>query len=199
MSALPANIVLLASAVASPENAKCRNPTISLRLTSNVPEIVVRLAAPEDAEAISNLNEEVQTLHAVALPQLFKPASPTVFPTSHVLEILRDPDSALLVASTGNEVVGYVYGHLVDRAETSLRHRWRVFEISHIVVRNEYRGQRLGHRLMAAITQEARSRGLRLVILDYWSFNLDAQNFFEAEGFKPYRQMMWLDLGSEPY
>jgi ribosomal protein S18 acetylase RimI-like enzyme len=159
-------------------------------------EIAVRPAVPEDAEAISNLNGEVQALHAEALPELFKPASPAVFPTSQVLEIIADSSSTLLVSAVGKEVVGYVYGHLIDRVETSLRYPWTAFEISHIVIRSEYRGQGIGHRLMVAICQEARNRGLRFVTLDFWSFNMAAQNFFEAEGFKSYREMMWLDTGS---
>jgi hypothetical protein len=40
----------------------------------------VRLATLNDAEIISALNAEVQTVHAEALPHLFKATSPEAFP-----------------------------------------------------------------------------------------------------------------------
>ena len=79
----------------------------------------IRLATLNDAESIAALNAEVQQVHAAALPHLFKPPSAETFPASLVRQLLADPNTYIFIASANDAPVGYLYGQILRRAETS--------------------------------------------------------------------------------
>ena len=84
----------------------------------------IRLATLNDAESIAALNAEVQHVHADALPHLFKPPSEETFPASLVRQLLADPNTYIFIASANDAPVGYLYGQILRRAETSLHYAW---------------------------------------------------------------------------
>ena len=87
----------------------------------------IRLATLNDAESIAALNAAVQHVHADALPHLFKPPSAETFPASLVRQLLADPNTYIFIASANDAPVGYLYGQILRRAETSLHYAWDRF------------------------------------------------------------------------
>ena len=157
----------------------------------------IRLATPNDAEIISALNAEVQTVHAKALPQLFKPASPETFPTSLVHQLLADPDIFIFIGSLHGEPVGYVYAQIIRRTETAFRHSWERLHIHHISVNRAHQRRGCGDALIQAVVQFAKEHGLATLTLDVWSFNTKARAFFATQGFTVYNENMWLNVSGQ--
>jgi len=157
----------------------------------------VRLATPHDAELISALNAEVQTVHAEALPHLFKPASPETFPASFVRQLLTDSDTCIFIGSLHGAPVGYLYAQIIKRPETALRHAWERLHIHHISVHRTQQRRGWGHALIQAVVQFAKAQGITTMTLDVWSFNTQARSFFATQGFTVYNENMWLDVSGQ--
>ena len=86
-------------------------------------------------------------------------------------------DRPALVARDGNEVVGMVQLALV--AKPNGRHR---AEVQKLLVRRSARRGGWGRRLMAAAEDEARARGVRLLVLDTSEGEAGAGGFYEGLG-----------------
>jgi GNAT superfamily N-acetyltransferase len=156
--------------------------------------IEIRAARPSDAEAIASLSSEIQAHHANALPQLFKPAAPSVFPPAAVRELLDEPSRVVLVACVDNDVVGYASANIERRAETSFRRSSVSLFVQWMSVRATWRRQGVGRALIAAMREAAAARGIASLALDVWDFNSDARAFYQAVGFRAQRHILSLEL-----
>jgi ribosomal protein S18 acetylase RimI-like enzyme len=156
----------------------------------------IRLATDQDAEIVSALNEEVQRVHADALPHLFKQPSQETFPATLVRQLLADPTTYMFIAYSNGTPVGYIYTQIIRRAETSLRYAYDRLFIHHISVDQAYQRQGVGQALLQTAVGLAREHGIARIGLDVWSFNTPARAFFVSQGFSVYHEDMWLHLGS---
>ncbi len=154
----------------------------------------IRLATPNDAEIISTLNANVQRIHAAALPYLFKPPSSDVFPPSQILEWLADPNTFIFLGELDGQAIGYIYAEIWDQLETSWRYAARSLYIHHITIKPEYQSMGFGTKLMDAVKNLAREKGISTIALDVWSFNAKAHAFFASQGFSNYNERMWLKI-----
>ncbi len=154
--------------------------------------ITVRQATLTDAELISALNADVQAIHASALPGRFKPPGPESFPTAEAAALLANSDNFAFLADVDRAAAGYAYAEVVRRAETSLTHAYEAVYLHHISVRPEYRRQGVGSALLSAVRAFGHGLGIKLLILDVWSFNEDARAFFQRHGFDPYFERLCL-------
>ncbi len=156
--------------------------------------IQIRLATADDAETIAELNTDVQQIHAEALPHLFKPPTLDAFPPSLVRELLADPATHVFIGLLGEQPVGYIYAEVMLRPENSWRYTMNMVYIHHISVRPEHRRAGYGEKLIDAVKDLAKEKGISRVALDVWSFNTNAQAFFARQGFANFNERMWLEL-----
>ena len=156
--------------------------------------IEIRRARLADAEALARMSAEVQTLHAEALPHLFKPPGPQTFPAAAVRALLKDPEWIMLVATDGDEPVGYASAQLQRRADTPFRHPAELLCVHWMGVLAQRRRQGVGRALIDAMRAEAASRGVSTVTIDVWEFNAEARAFYEKVGFRPQRHILSMDV-----
>ena len=124
--------------------------------------IRVRLAGPRDCEALCALLDDAT--HA----------------REQVLAWLESPGTTLLVAQSEAGVLGVAV--LLTRIvplEGGLTHK--VVEVDNLVVRADYRGRRIGRRLLASVVEWARQR--RAVQVEAVMGEGDARRFYESFGF----------------
>lgn len=156
----------------------------------------IRSAVAGDAEAIAAITVEVQALHAAAFPALFKPPRADTFPLDAIRALLLDPDHLFVVAAEeeggGTAVVGYAYAEVQRRPETSFRYGAVELYVHQMGVRGDRRGRGIGARLLAALREAARARGIARVALNVWTFNERARAFYRAHGFVPFQERLWL-------
>ena len=74
---------------------------------------------------------------------------------------------------------------------------WNWCHIDLLWVKDELRGQRLGHRLLEAAEAEARQRGARNVYLD--TFGFQAPDFYKARGYVVFGELPDFPAGHTRY
>jgi len=151
----------------------------------------IRRAADGDAEAIAALHAELQDLHALALPRLFKPHGPESFAPERVRALLHEAQVRVFLACEAAAPVGYVYAEVVRQSGTTQRHPLDHVYVHHLHVAPAFRQHGHGRRLLEAVAALAREEGIAAVSLDVWAFNAEAQAFFAAAGFAPLELRLW--------
>ena len=158
--------------------------------------IHVRPATDSDADAISALWAEVQTVHAESLPDFFKPVSPNTFPPAEVRELLKQRQNVVLVACEGPTVVGYASAEVLERPGTPHRHPMTTLLVHAMGVSANWRRRGAGRALVEALRDAAKAKGIHSLLLDVWSFNSEARAFYQSVGFVSQREYLSLDVDS---
>ncbi len=104
---------------------------------------------------------------------------------------MADLDQIFFVAEEDDEIVGYIYIEIRDRAETPLMYAQEQIHIQQLVVNPAHRGRGHGARLVAAAKMLMQEFDISTVTLATWAFNCDAQAFFERVGFAPMYHYLW--------
>lgn len=159
-------------------------------------DVRIRNATMADYDALCALFEQVDHLHATALPDIFRPFSGPARERDHIQRILDDELQCLLVAEVGNDIIG------VAEANVSVAPEWpmvvprRWVHVRDIVVDERFRGKGIGTALLAHIEVWARSLGIMRVELQVWEFNAGARAAYEHAGFRTASRVLCKDLES---
>jgi ribosomal protein S18 acetylase RimI-like enzyme len=154
--------------------------------------IEVRKARLDDASLISELNSDVQNLHAKHIPQIFKPALPETFPSEFVTSLLAQPENIILIVQVDGRPAGYLFAEIRHLEENSFRYAHDQIHIHHISVQPDDQGQGCGTSLIAALKNMAANLSIHMITLDTWGFNTQAQTFFASQGFEVFNLRYWL-------
>ena len=150
----------------------------------------IRTATENDAPYISALCEEVQRLHATALPEVYRPASQETFPVRTVCELMASPDRVFFIADVDGEPAGYLYAELQHQPETPFLRAMDMLYLHHISVHPRFKRHGIGSELMDAVKSWAKVRGVSTVKLHVCAFNETAMAFFESAGYARLSQSM---------
>jgi GNAT superfamily N-acetyltransferase len=127
----------------------------------------IRLARPEDAEALANL-----------AGQLGYPSTVAQIRKRFEMLVERSEENAVFVAESDGNILGWVHAHvytlLVDDPET---------EIGGLVVDEKYRGQSIGEKLMQTAEAWAREQGCNSVYLRSNTIRARAHEFYKRLGY----------------
>lgn len=109
-------------------------------------------------------------------------------------EVFRKPDTFLILARVGRELVGYALGHVLGSAESWWSDTWRtgdrVGELESISVLPEHRGAGIGSALLDAVDAEFARLGVDDQVIGLLPGNVDALRLYQRRGFRP----TWLYL-----
>jgi GNAT superfamily N-acetyltransferase len=127
----------------------------------------IRLARPEDAEALTNL-----------AGQLGYPSTVAQIRKRFEMLLERSEENAVFVAESDGNILGWVHTHiytlLVDDPET---------EIGGLVVDEKYRGQSIGEKLMRAAEAWTLEKGCSSVYLRSNVIRTQAHEFYKRLGY----------------
>jgi ribosomal protein S18 acetylase RimI-like enzyme len=153
----------------------------------------LRPATSQDFELFRELNAEVQSLHAEAVPNLFKPASEMSLSQADFDKLIANPEMKITIAeSEDGKALGYVFTQILNRPENPYRYGSKMLYINHLAVRTEARKQGVGKALMIHAVAEGKASGISRIELDVWSFNEKAVSVFKNFGFETYNLKMIL-------
>ena len=150
----------------------------------SLPEVLLRLAAPADLEAIGRLGSLLVRTHHDFDPERFLAATPQ---TEHgygsfLGTQLAKPNILVQVAELDGEVVGYTYAGVEGTDYMALRGPAGV--LYDIVVDPAHRGQGIGWLLLDAALEALAARGAPRVVLQTAEKNEPAQRLFARAGFR---------------
>ena len=146
----------------------------------------------DDVDSLEPLWVAVHHAHAASMPELAPYVSDAETWTHErplYLALLAKPDTLLLLARDGHELVGYALAHVSPVDETWIPDTWqtgpRIGELESIGVVAQRRGEGIGSALMDAVERELAARGLDDLILGVLPGNVDAIRLYERRGFRP--------------
>ena len=144
----------------------------------------VRAASEADFDALVQLNQVVQRLHAALYPSDFKQEVDPCAVRAFFASRLAAPKNGIGIATEAYGVpIGYVWFEVQAQPETPFRPpRPRIY-VHHISVAPEARRRGTATALLRYVEHRAASDNIGEIALDTWATNLDALQFFRSQGF----------------
>jgi ribosomal protein S18 acetylase RimI-like enzyme len=158
------------------------------------PDVRLRGAGSADLDAFYRLFAQVQSIHADAEPEFFRPPEKDATFQRYFEGILGDPDQHLVFACLNGVEIGFVQYFLGLRPRSVFQLERRVGYVHGLVVDQAHRRTGCGAMLIEHVKQAARQEGAALLGIDFWSFNAAARACFEKAGFRVNKEFMWLGL-----
>jgi len=156
--------------------------------------ITIRPAILSDYDAVSTLFEQVDRLHADALPTLFQSSEGPARSQEWFTQIEVSEDDALFVAEHQGILVGLVLCQVRSSPAFALFVPRRSVHINDLVVQEAFRGQGIGRSLVQRVHEWTHERGMTDVELDVYEFNTSARTLYEDLGYQTMRRTLWVHL-----
>jgi GNAT superfamily N-acetyltransferase len=140
----------------------------------------IRTATPADVDQLCELAAQL-------LVQIRAEATPN--DARHVFErIMNSTDlGVVLVAEHNTRLCGYAYACYPWRSEFC----GETMDIIAVFVTDLWRSKGVGHRLVSALVEIARQRGIRRVCCEVHPGNAAVERTLESNGFDPERRTRW--------
>lgn len=145
--------------------------------------MALRRAEERDIKDILRLLVQVNMVHHSGRPDIFLGPA-TKYTAEELQEMLSDELRPIFVLTDGEDarVLGYAFCKIELPPEDHILTPVKGLYIDDICVDEESRGQRIGSRLYAYVTDYARSIGCYHVTLNVWECNPGAKRFYESLG-----------------
>jgi diamine N-acetyltransferase len=158
------------------------------------PDFQLRRASNEDLETFYGFFAQVQSIHADAEPEFFRPPENDEALQQFFESILDDSDQHLLFACLNGVEVGLVHFFLGLRPRNIFQPERRVGYIHGLAVNEEHRRTGCAAKMIEHVKQAARLENITLLGIDFFSFNDVARACYEKAGFKTRKEFMWVSL-----
>ena len=132
-------------------------------------DIMVRKAEKRDLQAIVALLHQVDMVHHVIRPDLFKPY--TTKYNEQELEVLLDDDSKPIFVYDDGKVLGHAFCQITEVKDDKLLQDIKTLYIDDICVDEEARGNHVGTALYEYVRDYAKSIGCNNITLNVWEGN----------------------------
>ena len=152
--------------------------------------MVLRAASYEDYEDVCALYDQLEHVHARALPHFFRPVEGHARSHEWFAAILADEQAALFVAEQQEVIIGMVHCYVRATPPLPMVVPRRFVHIEDLVVSEHVRHQGVGQLLTERVQQWAGEQGVREIELDVWEFPTSALTFYEKLGYQTTRRHM---------
>lgn len=148
----------------------------------HVDDVIIREAVEDDVDRIGALWKKLVSYHRGLDDQLPEAAEDgDKLYARHLLNRLTDQYTHIVVAESDGEVVGFVFGIIVDLVPEMFIAETGGF-LADIFVDEAYRGRGVGRDLVDALSKWFRERGVGYVELYVANKNGDARAFWDKMG-----------------
>ena len=146
---------------------------------------VVRAAARSDYVGLRALLVDVDELHRLNVPWMFRKPTAEPRPDRFFEEQLSSDDSTLLVAEAGGQLVGVAAALMRNAPDFALfvPQRWGVLD--NIAVSPAWRRRDVGTALICEAERWVQARGANWIELGVYEFNDAARTFYQRLGYAP--------------
>lgn len=157
----------------------------------------IRVGGPSDLDALEPLWVAVHHRHIESMPEL----APYVTDTetwrvrrAFYAQLLAHPDTLLLLASSGDTLIGYGLAHVMSVEDSWIADTWvtgsRVGEIESLSVSPAFRGGGLGSELLRRLEAHLAAVGAADIVLGALAGNEESVRLYQRRGYRP----TWLYL-----
>ncbi len=147
----------------------------------------VRKAAERDIPKIMELLAQVEMIHHLGRPDIFRYAA-TKYNESELKDIINDENTPVFVCVGESDIpLGHAFCIRKEIKGDTLLMDMKTLYIDDICVDSAKRGKHVGKALYDHVISFAKSEGFYNVTLNVWSCNPSALRFYEAMGLAPYK------------
>ena len=149
---------------------------------------MIRTANTSDLKRIIELLHQVNMVHHVIRPDLFKPYA-TKYNEQELEDLLSDESKPIFVYDDG-VVRGYAFCQISEVKDNQLLQDVKTLYIDDICVDENARGKHVGKTLYEYVRDYARSIGCYHITLNVWEGNDAALSFYRNMGMKVQKTTM---------
>lgn len=149
---------------------------------------MIRKANKSDIKRIIELLHQVNMVHHVLRPDLFKPHT-TKYHEQELEDLLNDESRPIFVFDDG-EVRGYAFCQISEVKDNKLLVDDKMLYIDDICVDENARGRHIGKALYEYVRDYARSIGCHHITLNVWEGNDAAWSFYRNMGMQVLKTTM---------
>lgn len=149
---------------------------------------MIRKANKSDIKRIIELLHQVNMVHHVLRPDLFKPHT-TKYHEQELEDLLNDESRPIFVFDDG-EVRGYAFCQISEVKDNKLLVDDKMLYVDDICVDENARGRHIGKTLYEYVRDYARSIGCHHITLNVWEGNDAAWSFYRNMGMQVQKTTM---------
>ncbi len=147
---------------------------------------MIRRAISADIPKITELLQQVCSVHHDGRPDLFKGDNATKYTPDELKGIIADETTPVFVyVGDAGEVLGYAFCKFVQHVGDNILTDVKTLYIDDLCVDARCRGQQIGSMLYLFVLDFAKESGCYNLTLNVWSCNASAIAFYERMGLKP--------------
>ena len=151
--------------------------------------MTIRKAKKEDIYRIIELLHQVNMVHHVIRPDLFKPHT-TKYCEQELEVMLVDDCKPIFVYDDGMMVTGYAFCQITEVRDNQLLEDTKTLYIDDICVDEECRGKHVGRALYEYVRDYAQAIGCHNITLNVWNGNDAALCFYKNMGMQVQKTTM---------
>jgi ribosomal protein S18 acetylase RimI-like enzyme len=153
---------------------------------------MIRKASKKDIQRIIELLHQVNMVHHVLRPDLFKPH--TTKYNEEELEAMLNNDSKPIFVYDDGTVLGYAFCQITEVKDHQLLEDIKTLYIDDICVDEEARGKHVGKALYEYVRDYAKTIGCNNITLNVWEGNEPALCFYRNMGMQVQKTTMEIIL-----
>ena len=153
---------------------------------------MVRKAKIGDIPSIIYLLHQVNMVHHVIRPDLFKPNT-TKYDEQELRTLLDNDNKPIFIYDDG-EVLGHAFCMITEVRDDKLLQNIKTLYVDDICVDEKARGKHVGRALYKYVRDYAKSIGCNNITLNVWEGNDAALNFYRNMGMKVQKTTMEIVL-----
>ena len=154
---------------------------------------MIRLAQVKDIPKIGDLLSQVDMVHHLGRPDIFKIGRK--YSDAELENLLQDSNRPILVTTDENDtVMGYCFCIFQQHTDNSVLTDIKTLYIDDLCVDENLRGRHIGKELYNAAVEFAKENGCYNLTLNVWSCNESAMKFYESCGLVPQKTSMEIIL-----
>ena len=149
---------------------------------------MVRLGTTKDIEQTNIIRKQVNELHVLGEPTVFKGFSKEL--EEHIKNFVNDKTKSFLVYEKDDKILAYAMLEFVTKPETSYRYEQKYLEVQELGTLEGFKGKGYGKLVMQKVEEIAKQNNFNQIQLNMWTFNDKVLNFYEKIGFENYRKYL---------
>ena len=153
---------------------------------------MIRRAGKEDIQRIIELLHQVNMVHHVLRPDLFKPHT-TKYNEQELKSMLSD-DTKPIFVYIDEDVLGYAFCQITEVRGNQLLEDIKTLYIDDICVDKQARGRHVGKALYEYVRNYAKAIGCNNITLNVWEGNEPAWRFYKNMGMQVQKTTMEIIL-----
>ena len=150
---------------------------------------MIRMATQKDIPTICKLLAQVNLIHHLARPDVFKKG--LKYSEEDLKGLLQNKDRPILVHENSNgEMDGYCFCIIKTQKGSNLLQDMKTLYIDDLCIDEKRRGNNVGTLLFKSAEKLAKELGCYNLTLNVWSCNQSALKFYQKQGLLPQKIVM---------